>query len=73
MLLPFLSLIAMKLVIHRKKIKEVIVNFKCRRPTREDEIPLIDPAAQPENDTGAQFIELIVDDDMRRNAFIVDV
>ena len=35
---------------------------------REDEIPLIDLAAQPEDDPGMQSREIIVDENVRRNA-----
>ena len=60
----------MKLLIHRKrlKIRKVIVFCSNLHTRREDEIPLIDLAAQPENDPGMQSREIIVDENVRRNA-----
>ena len=70
-LLPLVGLIAMKLLIHRMKIREMIVycsTLKCRRSRNNDEIPLIDCQEQLLREVG-----VVVDDNMRRNAIIVDV
>ena len=68
-LLPLISLIVMKLLVHRRNIREMIVYCcisKCKRSTNSNEISL--------NDCKTQLIkELVVDDNMRRNALIVDV
>ena len=68
-LLPLVSLITMKVLTHRKNIKNLIVYYstlKCRHSRDNDEIPL--------NDYETQMLkEVIVDDNMRKNATIVDV
>ena len=72
-LLPLISLITMKVLIHRENIKNMIVycsTLKCKnsRNNDHDEIPLHD------YDCETQLLkEIIVDDDMRKNAIIVDV
>ena len=43
-------------------------NLNFRHSRREDEIPLHDLAAQPEDDSGEQSRGLIVDENVRRNA-----
>ena len=60
----------MKLLKHwkRLKIRKVIVFGSNLRTRREDEIPLIDLAAQPEDDPGMQPRDIIVDEIVRRNA-----
>ena len=69
LLLPLIGLITMKLWIHRNDIKTMIIycsTLKCKHSRTNDEIPL--------NDSETQLLkEVIVDDDMRRNAIIVDV
>ena len=70
-LLPLVGLIIMKLLIHRMKIRKMIVycnTLKCRRSRNNDEIPLNDCQEQLLREVG-----VIVDDNMRRNAIIVDV
>ena len=66
---PLISLITMKLWIHRNNIKIMIVycsTVKCKRSVNKDEIQL--------NDYETQLLkEVIIDDNMRRNATIVDV
>ena len=68
-LLPLVSLIIMKLLIHRRNIKEMIVycsTTKCKRSRNDNEISL--------NDCETQLIkEVVVDDNMRKNALIVEV
>ena len=68
-LLPLVSLITVKVLIHRENIKNMIIycsTMKCKYSRATDEIPL--------NDCETQLIkELIVDDNMRRNALIVEV
>ena len=68
-LLPLIGLITMKLWIHRNSIRMMIVYFstlKCKLSRSNNEIPL--------NDCETQLLkEVIVDDNMRRNAIIVDV
>ena len=68
-LLPLMGLITMKLWIHRNNIRLIIVycsTLKCKHSRNNDEIPL--------NDCETQMLkELIVDDNMRRNAIIVSV
>ena len=68
-LLPLVSLITIKVLIHRENIKNLIVycsTLKCKNSSNNDELPL--------NDCETQLLkELIVDDNMRRNALIVDV
>ena len=68
-LLPLIGLITMKLWIHRNSIRMMIVycsTLKCKHSRSNNEIPL--------NDRETQLLkEVIVDDNMRRNAIIVDV
>ena len=69
LLLPLMGLTIMKLWIHRNNIRMMIVycnTLKCKHSRNNDEIPL--------NDCEIQMLkEVIVDDNMRRNAIIVDV
>ena len=68
-LLPLVSLITMKVLIHRENIKNMIVycnTLKCKYSSDTDQIPLHDCETQ-------LLKEIIVDDSMRRNATIVDV
>ena len=69
LLLPLMGLITMKLWIHKSNIRMMIVycnTLKCKHSRNTDEIPL--------NDCETQMLkEVIVDDNMRRNAIIVDV
>ena len=70
-LLPLFGLITMKLLIHRRNIKKMInycSTFKCKHSRNNDEIPLNDCQEQLLREVG-----VIVDDNMRRNAIIVDV
>ena len=70
-LLPLVGLIIMKLLIRRMKIRKMIVychTLKCRHSRNNDEIPLNDCQEQLLREIG-----VIVDDNMRRNAIIVDV
>ena len=66
---PVICLITMKLWVHRNNISTMIVYcsaLKCKHSRNNDEIPL--------NDCETQLLkEVIVDDNMRRNATIVDV
>ena len=68
-LMPLITLITMKVLMHRESIKNMIIycsTMKCKYSRATDEIPL--------NDCETQLIkEVIVDDNMRRNAIIVDV
>ena len=68
-LLPLVSLITMKILMHRENIKNMIIYcsmLKCKHSRNNDEVPL--------NDCETQLLkEVIVDDNMRRNATIVDV
>ena len=68
-LLPLMGLITLKLWIHRNNIRMIIVyvsTLKCKHSRNNDEIPL--------NDCETQLLkEVIIDDNMRRNAMIVDV
>ena len=78
-LLPLASLIIMKLLIHRRKIKNKLIiycsNLKCKHSRNDDEIPLNVSEAQSGDDPETQPEEtvVIIDDDMRRNATVVDV
>ena len=77
-LLPLVSLITMKLIIHRRKIKKLIIycsSVKCKRSRNDDEIPLNAPEAQPGNDSETQPGEtvVIIDNEMRRNATVVEM
>ena len=70
-LLPLVGMIIMKLLIQRMKIRKMIVycsTLKCRRSRNNDEIPLNDCQEQLLKEVG-----VVVDDNMRRNAIIVDV
>ena len=66
---PVMCLITMKLWIHKNNISTMIVYcsaLKCKHSRSNDEIPL--------NDCETQLLkEVIVDDNMRRNATVVDV
>ena len=53
-------------MLHIRKAVVYCSNLKCRCSRREGEIPLNDPAAQPEDDPRVQPREVIVDDTMRR-------
>ena len=68
-LLPLGSLIAIKILIHRGNIKNLIVYYsisKWKNSNNSDQIPL--------NDYETQLLkEVIIDDNIRRNAIIVDV
>ena len=68
-LLPLIGLIIMKLWMHRNNIKLMIAycsTMKCKHLRNNDEIPLHDCETQ-------LLKEVIVDDNMRRNAIVVDV
>ena len=72
-LLPLLGLITMKLLIHRKNIRMMIDrchSFKwiCKCPRKDDEISLNDF-----QEPLIKEVSIIVDDNMRQNATIVDV
>ena len=76
-LLPLVNLIAMKLLIHRRKIRKLIIfcsNLKCKNSRNDDEIPLNAPdhETQSRDDTDGETV-VIIDDNMRRNATVVDV
>ena len=75
-LIPLAGLITMKLVIHRKNIKEVTVycrTLKCKCSRNDDNIQFNNGSEmQSNNDSDGQF-NITVDDNMRRNALIVDV
>ena len=67
-LLPLVSLITMKLVIHRRNIRNMIDYCKCKHSRNVDEVAL--------NDCQVQLLrefDIIVDDNMRRNATIADM
>ena len=67
-LLPLAGLITMKLVIHRRNIRNMINYCKCKRSRNVDEVAL--------NDCQVQLLrefDVIVDDNMRRNATIADM
>ena len=75
-LLPLVSLITIKLLIHRRKLIIYCSNLKCKRSRNDDEIPLNAPEAQSRDDSETQQpgeTVVIIDDNMRRNATIVDV
>ena len=78
-LLPLVALITLKLLIHRRKIRKVIVycgNLKCKHSRNDDEIPLnAPPEAQSRDDSETQPGEtvIIIDDNMRKNATVVNV
>ena len=59
-LLPFLSL---KLLTHKRKVIVYCRNLKCRVSRREEESPLNDNVAQPEDNPEAQSR---VDNNMKR-------
>ena len=72
-LLPLLGLITMKLLIHRKNIRMMIdhchsFKWKCKCPRKDDKISLNDFQEPLIKEVG-----IIVDDNMRKNATIVDV
>ena len=67
-LFPLVGLIAMKLVIHRRNIRNTIDYCKCKRSRNTDEMALNDCQAQL-----LREVDIIVDDDMRRNAIIADI
>ena len=73
-LLPLVSLIVMKLLIHRGNIKNIIsycniMIQKCIKHSKnDDEIPLNDRETPLLKEFG-----ITVDDNMRRNAIIVEV
>ena len=66
---PLMGLMTLKIWIYRNNIRAMIVYFstiKCKHSIINDEMPL--------NDCETQLLkEVIVDDNMRRNAIIVDV
>ena len=70
-LLPLVGLITMKLLIHRRDIRKMInycSRFKCKHSGNNDEIPLNDYQKLLLREVG-----VVVDENMRRNAIIVDV
>ena len=67
-LLPMVGLIAMKLVIHRRNIRKMIGYCKFKHSRNTDEMELNDCQAQL-----LREVDIIVDDDMRRNAIIADI
>ena len=71
-LLPIVSLTTMKLLIHREKIKRAITycgTLKCKHSRKDNEnIPLNDCQTQLLKEVG-----VTVDDNMRKNALIVEV
>ena len=66
---PLMGLITLKIWIHRNNIRAMIVycsTTKCKHSRINDNVPL--------NDCETQLLkEVVVDDNMRRNAIIVDV
>ena len=67
-LLPLVGLITLKLVIHRRNIRNMIDYCKCKRSRNIDEVALNACQAQV-----LREFDIIVDDNMRRNAIIADV
>ena len=70
-LLPLVGLITMKLLIHRSDIRKLLIycsRFRCKQSRNNDEIPLNDYQEVLLREVG-----VIVDENMRRNAIIVDV
>jgi len=71
LLLPFTSLIGIKILIHRRKIKKMIVycsTFK-RRHLNDNEVPLVTIETQPREISNG----VTVDNNMKRMTTIVDV
>ena len=69
-ILPLIGLITMKLLIHRRKIRNMAAYciLKCKNSKKNDEFLLSDLETHL-----LKEVSIIVDDNMRRNATIVDV
>ena len=67
-LLPMVGLITMMLVIHRSNIRNMIGYYKSKHSRKTDEMALHDCQVQL-----LRVVDVIVDDNMRRNATIADI